>query len=197
MPRRPRPLSDPEHPRRRLLTAATSAFSQNGYDRTSIDVIAEGAGLPKSGLYYYFPNKQALIVAIAEEATGLIQARLDEIERQALPPDAELEAAISEHARLIIERLPAMRVLLRELPQEAPELKRIATERIRYRQRLMKIIRRGIGAGVFAPVEPRIATEAIIGMVNGLVDWYSPSGPLSAGHVVETCARLAVQALRL
>ncbi len=107
-------------------------------------------------------------------------------------PDAELEAAISEHVRLILEHLLVMRILLRKLPQDIPELKCITAEWFHYRQRLRGIIERGITAGIFTPVEPRIATEAIIGMVNGLVDCYSPSGPLSARHVVETYARLAV-----
>ena len=196
MTRRPRSLDDPDHPRRRLLAAATLAFGSRGYERTSLETIAEAAGLPKSGVYYYFPNKQALIAAIAEEAAGTLHARLDQIQARGLPADAELEQAIFEHVRLLAERLPAMRVLLRELPPDAPELQPIAAERTRYRHRLMAIVERGIREEVFTVVEPRIAAEAVIGLANGLVDWFAPTGRLSVAQVAETYAQLAVQALR-
>ena len=60
----------------------------------------------------------------------------------------------------------------------------------------MGIIERGIRAKVFTPTEPRIAAEALIGLANGLVDWFSPTGRLSATQVAEAYAQLAAQALR-
>lgn len=196
MTRRPRSLADPDHPRRRLIAAATLAFGSRGYERTSLEVIAEAAGLPKSGVYYYFPNKRAIVAAIAAEAAETLHARLDDIQGQGLPADQELERAIAEHVQLLADRIPAMRVLLRELPADAPELQAIAAERARYRRRLLGIIGRGIDEGVFAAVEPRIAAEALIGLANGLVDWFSPEGRLSAARVAETYAALAVRSLR-
>ena len=173
MTRRPRSLDDPDHPRRRLLAAAALAFGSRGYERSSLDTIAQAAGLPKSGVYYYFPNKQALLAAIAAEAARTLHARLDQIQARGLPADAELEEVILEHVRLIAERLPVMRVLLGELPVDAPETQPIAAERTRYRHRLMGIIERGIRENVFTPTEPRIAAEALIGLAT--MGWWTGS----------------------
>ena len=48
-----------------LLEAALAAFSQNGYHATSMDDIAERAGVSKPVLYQHFDSKLDLYLALA------------------------------------------------------------------------------------------------------------------------------------
>ena len=47
-----------------LLQAAESVFAQNGYDGTTVDAIAEQAGVTKKLLYYHFKNKHEILIEL-------------------------------------------------------------------------------------------------------------------------------------
>jgi len=53
---------------KRLLQAAAQEFASEGFDRASLGRIAEGAGVSKPALYYYFEDKADLFVTVVREA---------------------------------------------------------------------------------------------------------------------------------
>ena len=68
MPRRSRAETKVET-RRRLLDAAREVFTAVGYQGATLDEIAGRAGFTKGALYWHFPNKQALFMALVEDST--------------------------------------------------------------------------------------------------------------------------------
>ena len=65
-----------------ILDAALDVFSEDGFHQTTMDQIAEKAGLGKGTLYRYFPTKDALYHALfLEKWNGLIQATRSEFQR--------------------------------------------------------------------------------------------------------------------
>lgn len=50
-----------------ILAQAVRAFSEHGYEGTSIATIAENAGLSKQNLLYYFPTKRALYTRVLDD----------------------------------------------------------------------------------------------------------------------------------
>lgn len=50
--------------RESIREVALELFSTRGFDQTSLREIAERVGLTKASLYYHFPSKQALLIAI-------------------------------------------------------------------------------------------------------------------------------------
>ena len=61
------PGGDSEETRRRLLEAGKLIFSQFGYSLASNKLISEKAEVSRGAIYYYFPTKQGLFLAIHEE----------------------------------------------------------------------------------------------------------------------------------
>lgn len=57
-----------------ILEAALEVFAQHGFRGATLDQIAEGAGLSKPNLLYYFPSKEAIHAALLE---GLLERWLD------------------------------------------------------------------------------------------------------------------------
>jgi AcrR family transcriptional regulator len=55
--------SDEDEARERLLAAADACFAEKGPVRTRMSDIARRAGVHRSTVYYYFPNKDALLAA--------------------------------------------------------------------------------------------------------------------------------------
>lgn len=69
----------------RILEAAARIFDEDGYRRTTTNRVAEAAGVSVGSLYQYFPNKDALLVALAErhveEIAGAFTDRLAQLDR--------------------------------------------------------------------------------------------------------------------
>jgi len=62
-----RATRDPERTRAAVLTAAAEAMLEQGTG-VSLDHIAKRAGVSKSGLQHHFPSREALIVALVDDA---------------------------------------------------------------------------------------------------------------------------------
>jgi AcrR family transcriptional regulator len=60
-----------------ILEAAFQEFSRNGYAMTTLDQIAERAGVTKGTIYVYFENKEHLFISMVRE---LMKATLDTVE---------------------------------------------------------------------------------------------------------------------
>ena len=60
----------------RLQEAAFALFAEQGYDATSVDQIAERAGVGRSTFFRTFPSKEAVIFPDHDRVLALIDARL-------------------------------------------------------------------------------------------------------------------------
>jgi AcrR family transcriptional regulator len=56
-----------------ILETALKLFSKHGYDRTSIRMIAEEAGISQGLLYNYFPSKEKALEAIFDQSMSDVQ----------------------------------------------------------------------------------------------------------------------------
>jgi AcrR family transcriptional regulator len=76
---RPLRLSADER-RRQLLAVAGTLFAERGFHRSSMEQLAEAAGVSKPVLYQHFPSKRELYLALVEDAV----AEMEEQVRKAL-----------------------------------------------------------------------------------------------------------------
>jgi AcrR family transcriptional regulator len=59
-----------EESRARILEAALALFSANGYERTTVKMIAEAAGVAQGLMYSHFEGKEGLLRAIFERSVA-------------------------------------------------------------------------------------------------------------------------------
>src|SRR5690242_16975955 len=69
---------DKAEKRAHILAVARRLFAQAGYDATSMGRLAEAAGVAPNTIYWYFADKDALLVAVLEAlvAEGLREFRV-------------------------------------------------------------------------------------------------------------------------
>lgn len=83
----------------RILIAAAHIFDERGYRATTTNHVAERAGVSIGSLYQYFPNKDALLVALAERhirtAAEAFVERLIEL-RRTQPPMFDVARSLVE-----------------------------------------------------------------------------------------------------
>jgi AcrR family transcriptional regulator len=78
--------------RERLLQAARTVFARRGFAASSLDEVAEEAGLTKGAVYSNFANKEDLVLAVLDDA---FDRRMDAVMSQ-----VDLHAPLEEQARL-------------------------------------------------------------------------------------------------
>jgi AcrR family transcriptional regulator len=89
---RGRPRSEPvEVQRRRILDVARTEFSVHGYEATTVADIAQKAGVSRAVVYEAVGDKEALLLAVAEELSDELIAAIEE--HFDAPEQAELPLA--------------------------------------------------------------------------------------------------------
>lgn len=83
-----------------LLQATARVLASDGYARTSTNRIAEVAGVSIGTIYQYFPNKDALVLAVAQEHAGAMVALLESTGARFLGGD--IAAAVHDFVRGMI-----------------------------------------------------------------------------------------------
>jgi TetR/AcrR family transcriptional regulator, mexJK operon transcriptional repressor len=121
-----------------VLEAATTLFLRNGYVATTMDEIAETAGVSKRTVYNNFADKEALFREVVMAATGLVEAFAADAPAELADPD-DLPAALSVLAHRLAATVTNPRVVrLRRLligeahrfPDLAAEYYRLAPGRV-------------------------------------------------------------------
>ncbi len=107
--------------RETILEAALEVFSQNGFRGSTLDQIAEGAGLSKPNLLYYFASKDAIHSALMDR---LLKVWLDPL-RALNPlgdPIGEILGYIQRKAQLSRDYPRESRLFANEILQGAPRM---------------------------------------------------------------------------
>jgi len=103
--------------RARVTDAAVQVFLANGFDRTSMDMVAAQAGVSKTTIYAHYPDKVALFRAVVERSTRMLAVQLD---KTRLHPDQDPPTRLTElilaalEATVAPEFLAFLRVMITE-----------------------------------------------------------------------------------
>jgi AcrR family transcriptional regulator len=80
--------------REKLVKAAGKVFARHGYERATLDGIADEAGLSKGALYYNFASKEELFLTLLEERLAERLGGVEGVFETGAPPlDQNREAA--------------------------------------------------------------------------------------------------------
>ncbi len=120
--------------RRALTDAALRLFAENGYDNTTVADIAAAAEVSARTFFSYFPSKEDILLADADERIELIRDVIDRLPA-GTPPHvairAMLDAVFAESGAMVADN----RQLRAALVLERPELRAKALERLLAAQR--------------------------------------------------------------
>ena len=176
--------------REAILRHAARLFAQRGYIGTSMNQVAEAAGLSKASLYHYYRDKYALLVEIAVGHVTTLEALVDEVRAQQRPP--------ADAVRHLIERII-------DEYADAQDAHRVLTEDVRFlepddRERVLGAERRVVAGfaeaiGAWQPGQAKAGltkplTMLLFGMINWLFTWHRPDGGLRHADLAPIVADL-------
>lgn len=134
----------------RLLDAALVCFRRLGGKRTRIEDIAAEAGVARTAVYRYFPNKRAIVAALATRWLAEDETRLAAIARDAGRSPAErLKAFLLADAEAV-RRYLADVCLVEVLDEVARNIAPVTRQhRAHVRRHLAGLLAEGAETGVF------------------------------------------------
>ncbi|MBN9044572.1 MAG: TetR/AcrR family transcriptional regulator [Rhizobiales bacterium] len=140
--------------RRLILDAALEIFSAYGFRGSTIDQIAERAGMSKPNLLYYFPNKQSIYVAALEDTLAAWMEPFEHIDPDGDPLE-ELRRYIAVKLKMSASRPEASRLFANEILHGAPAISDFLKGRLKKQvDEKAAVIRRWIADKRLAPVDP-------------------------------------------
>ncbi|MDX6277584.1 MAG: hypothetical protein QOJ72_1712 [Nocardioidaceae bacterium] len=180
-----------------VLQRAIDLFNRQGYDATSIGDLAKELGITKSAIYHHVASKESLLSAALDEALdGLTKA----VESAAsAEPGASaysrLRTVVQQSVEILVDHLPAVTLLLRVRGNSEIELAALKRRRA-IDERLAELVQAAVDEGALRPdIAPDLISRLLFGMVNSLVEWYRPDGPVDPHVVASSIVSIAFDGL--
>jgi TetR/AcrR family transcriptional regulator len=147
--KRPR---EPAATKRKILAAAIGEFARAGLAGGRVDEIARRAGVGKRMLYHYFGNKEALWLAVLEDAYAKIRGEERLLDVGSLPPEEGMRRLVEFSIRYCHDNSDFVALLIGENLNRAKYLRRsrrIRDMHVALLAVLADLLERGARAGVF------------------------------------------------
>ncbi len=78
-----------------ILSAARKRFAHYGIAKTTMSEIAADIGMSKASLYYYFPDKERIFIAVVEQEVGEFLTMIEELIARPSKPAFKLKKYLS------------------------------------------------------------------------------------------------------
>ena len=178
-----------------ILRRAAVVFAEKGFDRASVRDIAAATGVSLSGLYYYFKSKDELLFLLQRHCFDTLVARVHAALNGVEEPEAQLRIVVEEHLRFFAANMAEMKVLSHEDEALSPEFRAQVDERKRAYSRTVEDIVRDL-LPPDSPIDARVATFSLFGMMNWIYTWYRPEGDVTVADLQRQVFRLFLAGVR-
>jgi AcrR family transcriptional regulator len=153
--------------RSQLLEVARDRFAEQGFHATSMDEIAEAAGVTKPVLYQHFPSKRALYVELLEGTGAEMLRTLAEATTRAGTGRERVEMGFRAYFDFALGNRSAFRLLLSSAIRSDPEFARIVEEIIDATAETISLL-------IYIDASPEqrlVLASALVGMGESVGRW--------------------------
>ena len=164
--------------RNRILDAALDVFSNNGYHTSRMDDIVDEASVSKGSIYFHFPNKERLFLALVDQFSDLIDRSVTEAiaeEEGIQKVSVAVETVLSTFAKY---RRPTKILLVQAVGLGSVFEKKRQEVHDRFANMIEDFLNEAIAAGDIQAVNSKITAHAWMGAIYTLVmQWVMTAEP--------------------
>jgi AcrR family transcriptional regulator len=180
--------------REQILQTAQKLFAEKGFRGTSLNDVANRLGFRQQAVYHYFRSKEEILYELIDRAGQAIATSAQLTMDTDTPPADKLAEIVRNHVRQLLNNIDIFRIQFSELfklrGDRADGLRR---DMLDYVRDVADVIEAGQRAGTFVEVPPTTQALLILGMCNGITDWYGSAQPtLSVEEIADDAARMAL-----
>lgn len=188
--KKPRWTRKPEYREEDLIAAALETFSKHGYKNSSLVDVAKKAGVTKGVVYYYFKDKEHLLVTALTHSLKSVKMVESQLHQPGLSSRDRLsKALISGWTRWTSPGFASLyRLFVGEIAHSHPLIYRkwLNNGPIRTSKTLATIIREGQAAGEFNPdLDPLLVSRFILSSLTS----QAVIQPLASKHNTDYCSK--------
>ena len=179
-----------------ILNRSAELFSEHGYDRASMNRIAEACGVSKANLYHYYKDKEGLLFDVIRFHLKELLDVIEEANRPELPADerlCELVGAVLEAYRDADSQHNVQISSMRFLPpKRQAELKGMEREMVEiFSSAILGVAPHLKGSKMLKPV-----TMSLFGMINWHYLWFKSTGSVSRADYADLVTKLIADGAR-
>ncbi len=145
-----------------LISAARQLFIKFGFEKTTMNEIAEEARKGKSSLYYYFTSKEEIFQAVVEYEAEILKDRIIQALENCHNAEDKLRTYVLTRFSGIKELGNLYNALRNDFLDNLDFIRQI---RIKYdvleKEKIQEIIQEGVSTGLFSVEKPEEITETI------------------------------------
>jgi AcrR family transcriptional regulator len=177
-----------------ILDASRDAFADTGYHETSLDAVAERAGVSKALLYEHFSSKRELYVAMLEIHVAELIERIAGAIAEAEPGEARMRAGLEAFFGFVEERRGTWRIMFSNAtdPDVAVRLDRLRDQVAAAIAQLMgeEAERKGLDFPKLPQLIEMIAQQ-MVGAMQSLADWWDLHRKVPKDEVIQAAMDFA------
>lgn len=171
-----------------ILAAALDVFSLHGFRGATLDQIAQAAELSKPNMIYYFPNKDAIFVALLNQHMDKWLAPLREIDPEGEPLE-EILKYVRRKVHMSRDMPRESRLFANEIVQGAPRMKPYLSQDLQVLfDEKRKLFADWMREGGLATVDPEHLIYSIWATTQHYADFEAQIDVLSGPGVVDGAA---------
>ena len=179
--------------RRQLLDVALPAFADRGFHTTSMDDVAEAAGVTKPVLYQHFGSKRELYLELLDDVGNRLVEAITKATAAAAGPRQQVESGFAAYFRFVSEHPDAFRLLFGGGTRRDEEF----ADAVR---RVEAVLAEAIAALIDADIDDehrRVLGHAIVGLAEGASRvWIASDADAAPDVLAKMVADLAWAGLR-
>lgn len=165
-----------QDPAARILESAEALFARKGYDAVSIREIAQHAQVQSSTIYYYFNDKSGVFQSILENALQELTEILESISGGGDDPYCKFKKFIRCYTDFLKKKQNIAQLVMQVVFFEESAFKYLVNQYwVRHFLIVEGILREGVEQGVFRPIDTRLLTI----FIRGMILWYFMSSPIT------------------
>ncbi len=156
--------------RERILDAAIKVFASKGYHETRMDDIVAESDSSKGAVYFHFPGKQQIFLALVDKFAGLLERRMVE----AVAHESDGVQRVNLALQICLETFAQYRGLTKIFLIQATGLGAVFEEkRLEIHDRFARVVQHyldeAVAAGEIPPLDTEVVAYAWMGAINEVV----------------------------
>lgn len=153
-----------------IYEAAVGILTRHGYEATTMDRVAQEAGVAKGSLYNYFPNKVELLRFVHEKAVEPMRRNAREILATDMPATAKIESMLRAWFMYIDEHRGLFNFVFNDYAVQKVLQRQHGLAQADAVRNLGRVIEQGIEEGAFRKIDANRVAEFLFGAVRQMCD---------------------------
>lgn len=178
---------DPDSTKERILDAALDVFSTKGYHDARVDEIVEKSATSKGSVYFHFPSKQSIFIALVDRFADALERHVVEaIEHESAGIDrvrAALTACLDTFgryrllAKILLVQAAGLGALFEQKRQEVLD---------RFSNLIQTYLQEAVELGEIPSLDTEVTAHAWTGAINALVIRWVYTGSPEPDRILST-----------